>query len=37
MNLIRVEIPLNDRSQTLDRIAAGLAKRVKHAPTKPGA
>ena len=28
MNLIRVEIPLDDRSQTLDRIAAGLAKRV---------
>ena len=37
MNLIRVEIPLDDRSQTLDRLAAGLAKRVKHAPTKPGA
>ncbi len=29
MNLIRVHIPLDDRSQTLDRLAAGLARRVR--------
>ncbi len=29
MNIIRVHIGLDDRSQTLDRIAAGLARRVK--------
>jgi hypothetical protein len=29
MNLIRVHIGLDDRSQTLDRLAAGLAQRVK--------
>ena len=29
MNIIRVQIGLNDRSQTLDRLAAGLARRVK--------
>jgi indolepyruvate decarboxylase len=29
MNLIRVHIPLDDRSQTLARLAAGLARRVR--------
>ena len=29
MTLIRVHIPLDDRSQTLDRLAAGLARRVR--------
>ncbi len=28
MNIIRVHIGLDDRSTTLDRLAAGLAKRV---------
>jgi indolepyruvate decarboxylase len=29
MNIIRVHIGLDDRSQTLDRLAAGLARRVR--------
>ena len=29
MSIIRVHIGLDDRSQTLDRIAAGLAQRVR--------